>query len=193
VLGDETAPCLGRGELAARRHKSQLAIEGDDDTDAGDRSIDGGEDRLADGQQIAAALLEAARPSSGAPSIQRVVWPAAAASRGMSAPAQKPRPAPVRTMARTSSLASASIMASRNWRAVTAVKALRLSARLSVMVATPSATAYSTSCAPSSMHALPSVSWLSIRAAAAAALPPSPRSWCQPLVAPAPILHTPPR
>jgi hypothetical protein len=63
----------------------------------------------------------------------------------MSAPAQKPRPAPVRTMTRTASSAAASVMAARTSRSITAVHALSLSGRLRVTVATRPSTSYSTS------------------------------------------------
>ncbi len=58
----------------------------------------------------------------------------------MSAPAQKPRPAPVMTITRTSSSAAASLMAPRTLFSIVAVQAFNLSGRLSVMVATRSAT-----------------------------------------------------
>ena len=74
----------------------------------------------------------------GTPSVDLPA--AAAARRDMSAPEQKPRPAPVITIALTASSASAFVRASRNSPAITTVQALSLSGRLSVMVATRSST-----------------------------------------------------
>jgi hypothetical protein len=84
----------------------------------------------------------AARPSVGqSPSFLSVVLPAAAEDRrDMSAPAQKPRPAPVSTMARTFVSALAFSNASRSSFDITAVQALSRSGRLSVTVATLSRT-----------------------------------------------------
>ena len=56
----------------------------------------------------------------------------------MSAPAQKARPAPVTTMARTSSIAFTPWKKSISSRLITVLKALSLSGRLSVTVMTPS-------------------------------------------------------
>ena len=58
----------------------------------------------------------------------------------MSAPEQKPRPAPVITIARTPSSASALVRASRSSPAITTVQALSFSGRFSVTVATRSST-----------------------------------------------------
>ena len=58
----------------------------------------------------------------------------------MSAPAQKPRPAPVSTITRTASSRAASVMAARTSRPICAVHALSLSGRCSVTVATRSFT-----------------------------------------------------
>jgi hypothetical protein len=60
--------------------------------------------------------------------------------RDMSAPAQKPRPAPVMTMARTQASAAALSTARRTSASISLVRALSLSGRLSVMVATKSST-----------------------------------------------------
>jgi hypothetical protein len=70
---------------------------------------------------------------------------ATALKRDMSAPAQNPRPAPVKTIIRTFSSFSASLIAARTSRSMTAVQAFNLSGRLSVIVATRSATWYSVS------------------------------------------------
>src|SRR4029450_13761659 len=59
-----------------------------------------------------------------------------------SAPAQKPRPAPVNTTARTSSSRSARSMASSSSDSILPVKAFSLSGRLSVMVRMPSLLSY---------------------------------------------------
>jgi hypothetical protein len=56
-------------------------------------------------------------------------------STSMSAPAQKPRPAPVSTMTRTPLSAAAACMASRTSRSMVGVHAFMRSGRLSVMVA----------------------------------------------------------
>ena len=58
----------------------------------------------------------------------------------MSAPAQKPLPAPVRTMPTTCGSASALPMASRTSLAIVWVQALSCSGRFSVMMATGSST-----------------------------------------------------
>ena len=58
----------------------------------------------------------------------------------MSAPAQKPLPAPVSTMTRTASSAEATRMAARTSRSISPRQALSLSGRLSVTVATPLST-----------------------------------------------------
>ncbi len=58
----------------------------------------------------------------------------------MSAPEQKPRPAPVRMITRTSSSASAARMAASTSFSMIIVQALSFSGRLSVMVAMRSAT-----------------------------------------------------
>src|SRR6185503_6386377 len=59
-----------------------------------------------------------------------------------SAPAQKPRPAPVKTTARTSSSRSERSIASSSSDSILPVKALSLSGRLSVIVRMPSFTSY---------------------------------------------------
>src|SRR5882672_6886220 len=55
-----------------------------------------------------------------------------------SCPAEKARPSPVRTTQRTVSSVSAAVSASRSSACITPVKALSLSGRASVIVATPS-------------------------------------------------------
>jgi len=60
----------------------------------------------------------------------------------MSAPAQKPRPAPVSTITRTASSRAASSMAWRTSRPITAVHAFSFSGRFRVTVATRSFTSY---------------------------------------------------
>ena len=60
----------------------------------------------------------------------------------MSAPAQKPRPAPVSTITRTASSRSASSMAWRTSLPIVRVHALSFSGRLRVTVAMLSSTAY---------------------------------------------------
>ncbi len=74
--------------------------------------------------------------SSVTRSRQSNVLPSAARS----APAQNPRPAPVTTIARTSSSPSARSNASISSRPIVGVNAFRRSGRLSVIVSTPSAT-----------------------------------------------------
>jgi hypothetical protein len=58
----------------------------------------------------------------------------------MSAPAQKPRPAPVSTITRTASSSLAARMAAFTSRAISPRQALSRSGRLRVMTATPSVT-----------------------------------------------------
>ena len=60
----------------------------------------------------------------------------------MSAPAQNPRPAPVKTMTRTFSSFSAAAIAARTSCSITAGQAFHWSGRLSVIVAIRSATSY---------------------------------------------------
>src|SRR5260370_39932032 len=63
-------------------------------------------------------------------------------SSDISAPAQNPRPAPVRIMARTLASLSASCIEARTSCSIVPVQALSLSGRFRVMVATRSATLY---------------------------------------------------
>src|SRR5437879_11652320 len=63
-------------------------------------------------------------------------------SSDISAPAQNPRPAPVRMMTRTLASFSASRIEARTSCSIVPVQALSLSGRLRVMVATRSATLY---------------------------------------------------
>ena len=63
-------------------------------------------------------------------------------SRFMSAPAQKPRPAPVRMIPRTAWSAEAACIAARSSCDILRVQALSLSGRFSVTVAMPSRTSY---------------------------------------------------
>ena len=58
VLGNEAAPRESGGETRAICHKAEIAIERDHEADAGHRTVDAGDDRFLDGQQIAAALCE---------------------------------------------------------------------------------------------------------------------------------------
>ena len=85
-----------------------------------------------------ASVIEslASRFCGAAPSFQ--TWKAPLPPE-MSAPAQKARPAPVTTMARTSSIAFTRPKKSINSRLMAVLKALSLSGRLSVTVITPSA------------------------------------------------------
>ena len=83
-------------------------------------------------------------PPTRRPSVGVVPAPPSApdrlASRFMSAPAQKPLPAPVNTMPTTAGSAAARPTASRTSSAMTSVQALSDSGRLRVIVATSSAT-----------------------------------------------------
>ena len=58
MLGNEAAPREGCGQLRARRHEAQVAIELEAQADAGDRAVDAGDDRLGNGKKIAVALRQ---------------------------------------------------------------------------------------------------------------------------------------
>ena len=73
MLGDQSAARKGGGELGAGGHEADVAIEGEDQAEAGRRAVDAGDHRLLHGQDIAAALRElAASPTAGQSPTERV-------------------------------------------------------------------------------------------------------------------------
>src|SRR4029077_2651659 len=60
VLRDQPALGERRGQPGALRHVAEVAEQDEADSDAGDRAVDGGEDRLGNGQQVAEFLREVA-------------------------------------------------------------------------------------------------------------------------------------
>ena len=98
-------------------------MQDDRDRQAGGRTVDGGDDGLRTAQQELVPSCSVGRAAGASPSG---TWPASALT---SAPAQNPRPAPVRMMPTTSTSAVASRTASRTSWPMMAVHALSWAGR----------------------------------------------------------------
>ena len=64
VLGNKPALGEGRGQFGALRHVAKIAKQDEAEGDAGDRTVDGGEDRLRHREQVAELLLEVTQLAS---------------------------------------------------------------------------------------------------------------------------------
>ena len=150
-LGDQPALGERRRQHGGLVHEAQVAAPARSARPSRRRPVDGGDDRLGHRHEVRvrAAQVVAPRRRRRASAPRRSATRARRRPRAdrpttarlfMSAPAQKPLPAPVITMPTTAGSRSASPTASRAPRRPSSVHALSGSGRLRVMVATGSST-----------------------------------------------------